>query len=41
MKTSVIIATYNGSKFIEEQFDSILAQSVQPDEVVITDDEVY
>lgn len=38
MKTSVIIATYNGSKFIEEQFDSILAQSVQPDEVVITDD---
>lgn len=38
MKTSVIIATYNGSKFIEEQFDSILAQSVQLDEVVITDD---
>ena len=38
MKTSVIIATYNGIKFIEEQFDSILAQSVQPDEVVITDD---
>lgn len=38
MKTSVIIATYNGSKFIEEQLDSILAQSVQPDEVVITDD---
>ena len=38
MKMSVIIATYNGEKFIEEQFDSILAQSVQPDEVVITDD---
>lgn len=38
MKTSVIIATYNGTKFIEEQFDSILAQSVQPDEVIITDD---
>lgn len=38
MKTSVIIATYNGEKFIEEQFDSILAQSVQPDEVVIADD---
>lgn len=38
MKTSVIIATYNGAKFIEEQLDSILAQSVQPDEVVITDD---
>ena len=38
MKTSVIIATYNGSKVIEEQFDSILAQSVQPDNVVITDD---
>lgn len=38
MKISVIIATYNGAKFIEEQFDSILAQSVQPDEVIITDD---
>ena len=38
MKISVIIATYNGAKFIEEQFDSILAQSIQPDEVVITDD---
>ena len=38
MKTSVIIATYNGAKFIGEQFDSILAQSVQPDEVIITDD---
>lgn len=38
MKTSVIIATYNGEKFIEEQLDSILIQSVQPDEVIITDD---
>lgn len=38
MKISVIIAAYNGENFIEEQFDSILAQSVQPDEVVITDD---
>lgn len=38
MKASVIIATYNGSKFIEEQLNSILAQSIQPDEVVITDD---
>lgn len=38
MKISVVIATYNGIKFIEEQLNSILAQSVQPDEVIITDD---
>lgn len=38
MKTSVVIATYNGIKFIEEQLNSILAQSVQPDEVIIIDD---
>lgn len=38
MKTSVIIATYNGARFIEEQLNSILAQTQLPDEVVISDD---
>lgn len=32
------MATYNGAKFIREQIDSILAQSIQDFEVVISDD---
>ena len=35
---SVVIATYNGEKFILEQLKSIANQSTLPDEVVITDD---
>lgn len=38
MKTSVVMATYNGSRFLEEQLDSIFIQSRQPDEVVFADD---
>lgn len=38
MKKSVIIATYNGEKYIEKQLLSILYQSVKVDEVVIMDD---
>lgn len=38
MKTSVVIATYNGSRFIQEQLDSIINQTVLPDEIVISDD---
>jgi len=38
MVISVVIATYNGERFIEEQLKSILEQSVQPDEVIICDD---
>lgn len=38
MKTSVLISTYNGEAFIEEQLSSILNQGVQPDEVLIRDD---
>lgn len=37
-KISVAIATYNGSKYIEEQIESILKQSVLPSEIVISDD---
>ncbi len=38
MKVSVLISTYNGEQFIEEQLESLLGQTVQPDEVLILDD---
>ncbi|OIL68622.1 glycosyltransferase [Oenococcus oeni] len=38
MKISVVIATYNGEKYIKRQIDSIIDQSVPPEEIVITDD---
>lgn len=38
MKTSVALCTYNGEKFLKEQIDSILAQSMSVDEIVVCDD---
>ncbi len=38
MKISVLISTYNGERFVEEQLESLLGQTVQPDEVLIIDD---
>lgn len=38
MKNSVVLATYNGEKYIVEQLDSIRNQTLPPDEVVIRDD---
>ncbi len=38
MVISVVIATYNGERFIKKQLESIYGQSVQPDEVIICDD---
>ena len=38
MKTSVALCTYNGDKYLSEQLDSILNQSIQVDEIVICDD---
>lgn len=35
---SVVMTTYNGSRFIREQIQSILAQNIQPDEIIICDD---
>jgi glycosyltransferase involved in cell wall biosynthesis len=37
-KISVAMAAYNGEKFVGEQLDSIFAQSLLPDEIVICDD---
>lgn len=38
MRTSVVLSTYNGIKYIKEQLDSIKNQSDQPYEVLIFDD---
>lgn len=38
MKISVVIATYNGEKYLREQLQSILDQTKLPDEVIVTDD---
>jgi len=38
MLTSVVIATYNGEKFIQQQMDSILAQTISDFEIVVCDD---
>lgn len=35
---SVVMTTYNGEKYIEEQLKSILRQTIKPDEVIICDD---
>ena len=38
MTTGVVIATYNGSRYIKEQLQSIVNQSVLPSEIIISDD---
>jgi glycosyltransferase involved in cell wall biosynthesis len=35
---SVAIATYNGEKYLQEQLDSILTQTLKPDEIIVCDD---
>ena len=37
-KISVALCTYNGEKFIEQQLDSILNQTITVDEIIICDD---
>ncbi len=32
------MATYNGAKYIREQMDSILSQTLKPDEIIVVDD---
>lgn len=38
MKISVALCTFNGEKYISEQLDSILNQSVKVDEIIVCDD---
>jgi glycosyltransferase involved in cell wall biosynthesis len=38
VRISVVMATYNGAKFLEEQIESILAQSITPSEFIVCDD---
>ena len=38
MRISVACCTYNGAAFLREQLDSLLRQTVRPDEIVIVDD---
>jgi glycosyltransferase involved in cell wall biosynthesis len=38
VKISILMSTYNGEKYIEEQMESLMKQSVKADEVVIIDD---
>jgi len=37
-KISVVLCTYNGAKFLKEQLDSIVAQTLQPYELIAQDD---
>lgn len=38
MKVSIVFATYNGEKYLEEQLNSFVNQTIMPDEIVISDD---
>lgn len=38
MKISVVMATYNGERYLEQQIQSILSQSLAPSQIVISDD---
>ncbi len=38
MKLTVLMSTYNGEKYIREQLDSLLRQTMRPDQILIRDD---
>jgi len=38
MKISVVMATYNGEQYLKEQIDSILSQTLAPQELIVCDD---
>lgn len=38
MTISVVIATYNGEKYLREQLDSVLWQTLMPDKIIVSDD---
>ena len=37
-KVSIIMSTYNGERYIREQLESLLSQTLKADEVLILDD---
>lgn len=38
LSTSIVLCTFNGARFLEIQWDSLLGQSRLPDEIVVRDD---
>ena len=38
MRISIAMATYNGARYLQEQLDSFLYQTRQPDELIVCDD---
>jgi glycosyltransferase involved in cell wall biosynthesis len=38
MKISIAMATYNGAKYLQEQLDSFVSQTLLPDELIVCDD---
>lgn len=38
LSTSIVLCTYNGERFLQAQWESLLAQSRSPDEIVVRDD---
>jgi len=38
MKISIAMATYNGEAYLQEQLDSLVNQTMQPNELIVTDD---
>ena len=38
MKISIVMTVYNGEKYLKEQIDSFLNQTLLPDEIIIADD---
>ena len=38
MKISVAMATYNGEKYIKEQLETVLNQTVPVDEIIVSND---
>lgn len=38
LRVSIVLATYNGEAYLEKQIDSLLAQTYQPFEIIVSDD---
>ena len=38
MSVSIVMATFNGEQYVAQQLDSILRQTVAPDEIIVRDD---